>query len=70
MFVGVLERAFKILVDYFRLLLEWILAMFLYFLIKIRKKQIDIYIKSTFLIYYYLLQTLILTTIVIRCEAY
>jgi hypothetical protein len=70
MFVGVLERAFKILVDYFRLLLEWILAMFLYFLIKIRKKQIDIYIKSTFLIYYYLLQTLILTTIVICCKAY
>jgi hypothetical protein len=70
MFVGVLERAFKILVDYFRLLLEWVLAVFLCFLVKIRKKQTDIYIKSTFLIYYYLLQTLILTTIVIRCEAY
>jgi cellulose synthase/poly-beta-1,6-N-acetylglucosamine synthase-like glycosyltransferase len=70
MFVGVLERAFKMSVDYFRLLLEWILAVFLCFLVKIRKKQTDIYIKSTFLIYYYLLQTLILTTIVIRCEAY
>jgi hypothetical protein len=70
MFIGVLERAFKILVDYFRLLLEWILAVFLCFLVKIRKKQTNIYIKSTFLIYYYLLQTLILTTVVIRCEAY
>jgi cellulose synthase/poly-beta-1,6-N-acetylglucosamine synthase-like glycosyltransferase len=70
MFVGVLERAFKMSVDYFRLLLEWILAVFLCFLVKIRKKQTDIYIESTFLIYYYLLQTLILTTVVIRCEAY
>jgi cellulose synthase/poly-beta-1,6-N-acetylglucosamine synthase-like glycosyltransferase len=55
MFVGVLERAFKMSVDYFRLLLEWILAVFLCFLVKIRKKQTDIYIESTFLIYYYLL---------------